>query len=390
MIEWIRYGKKIVMRAILFPLRALSIRKNRLVLIDNLSKRYSGNPKYIAEYLCAFYQGRYEIFFAVADPERCQSLNRGVKFIKYNSFGFFYCCMTASVIVTNSGGFSYLPLRKKQKVVNTWHGGGAYKKAGIDMYNDNFAFRQDLLLSSKATSVFLSTNKKFSECISKSMLIEKSKFMEIGMPRNDILLNESKKKADFVRKAIGLEDGERLVLYAPTYRKVNDNYFKDSVAVKSEISYEQVCNALGERFGGKWRFGVRLHPSVVNRESIIVDGAFDLTDYVDMQELLLVADAMINDFSSSLWDYMLTQKPCFMYAQDMEHYVRTTKVYTPLSEWPFPKATSNIELIERILHFDEKDYKLKCIKHYSDLGGCETGEATKIVCEWISQATSTE
>lgn len=58
--------------------------------------------------------------------------------------------------------------------------------------------------------------------------------------------------------------------------------------------------------------------------------AIDLTDYEDMQELLLAADAMINDFSSSMWDFMLTGNPSFMYAVDLPHYVETTEVYTPV------------------------------------------------------------
>ena len=102
-----------------------------------------------------------------------------------------------------------------------------------------------------------------------------------------------------------------------------------------------------------------------------------------MQELLCASDAMINDFSSSMWDFMLTGRPSFLFAVDLDHYVATTEVYTPVSEWPFPKATSNDELEQNILNFSEENYAASCDRHYRDLGGSETGEATKLICQRI-------
>ena len=116
-----------------------------------------------------------------------------------------------------------------------------------------------------------------------------------------------------------------------------------------------VCDALHERFGGRWIFAYRYHPCIVNREKAKrMENVADFTDYDDMQELLLASDVLINDFSSSMWDFMLTGKPCFTFALDMDHYVETTKLYTPLNEWPFSKARSNEELAENILNFEEK------------------------------------
>ena len=84
-----------------------------------------------------------------------------------------------------------------------------------------------------------------------------------------------------------------------------------------------------------------------------------------------------------MWDFMLTGKPCFTFATDLQHYVETTEVYTPVSEWPFPQSTNNDDLVETILQFNENDYKTACERHYKDLGGCETGKATELVCKRI-------
>ena len=54
-------------------------------------------------------------------------------------------------IITNAGGISYLPLRKNQIVINTWHGGGPYKKTGIDMSSSKIQFVQTELNAKKIT-----------------------------------------------------------------------------------------------------------------------------------------------------------------------------------------------------------------------------------------------
>lgn len=382
--ELIRYIKKIAMRILLTPLKLFSIKKNRVVVVNVLSKKYAGSPRFVKEGLELYYPEKFEIVVVVNDPSSYDFLKENqVKIVKFNSISYFFYGLTCKVFVTNSGGFSYLPLRKSQYVINTWHGGGAYKKCGTDMYNDTEMFKKDLRLQGNHTSVFLSSCKRFTEEVSRAMLVPKEVFWEIGLPRNDIMLHGDEQLRQKVRKKIGLLEDEKLILYAPTYRKINDDYFKDSVAISYGVDTKRVCTAMEQRFGGKWRFAMRYHPCVVNRSDVADMGVMDLTDYEDMQELLLATDAMINDFSSSMWDFMLTGRPSFLFAVDLDHYIATTDVYTPVSEWPFPSSVNNDELERNILEFDEEKYAADCERHYDSLGGCETGKATQLVCERI-------
>lgn len=382
--ELIRYAQKIAMRTVLFPLRLLPVKKNRVMLLNRLSLKYAGNPKAVAEYLLSRYPGQFELVVSVGNVQDYTELaERGVKVVRFNSFEYFRYIMTSKVFLTNSGGFSYIPLKRGQYVINTWHGGGAYKTCGVDMYNNSYLFRKDLTLQGNRTDAFLSTCRRFTEVVSNGMLVPKETFWEIGMPRNDMLINGNSELRDKVRRNLGLADDERLILFAPTYRKVNDNYFKDSIGISYGVDFDRVCRAMETRFGGKWKFAVRYHPCVTNRDEMMTGSAIDLTDYEDMQELLCAADAMINDFSSSMWDFMLTGRPSFLFATDLDHYVATTNVYTPVSEWPFPKAVNNDELESNILNFNQDDYDAACKRHYDSLGGCETGKATQLVCERI-------
>jgi len=380
---WIRFAKKNAMRFFMLPLRLFPIKKNRVVMMNALAQTYGDSPKCVAEYLLARYPGKFEIIIPVADVQKYAHLaKKGLTVVKYNSLKYFYYALTCQVFLTNSGGFSYLPMGKKQYIINTWHGGGAYKKCGLDMYEDTPLFRKDLHLAADKTDVFLSTCERFTEAISYSMLTPRKVFWNIGMPRNDAMLNPDPLRRQAIREKLGLQDGEKLVLFPPTYRKPNDNYFKESIAISYGVDPKRVCRAFEARFGGVWKFAYRLHPCVTNREGLPGD-VLDLTDYPDMQDLLLAADAMVNDFSSSMWDFMLTGRPIFQFAIDLEHYIKTTQVYTPVEQWPFPRSTNNDELEQCILNFNEEDYARACRLHYQALGGCESGEATKLVCQRI-------
>lgn len=373
------------MLVILSPLKFCRTKKNRVIMDNCLAHNYSDNIKPIAEYLIRHYPKKFDIYVSVLDESAFSFLKeKGIKTVRFHSLKFYYIAMTSAFYVTNSGGYSYLPLKRNQYVINTWHGGGAYKKIGIDSYSADRFYRNELKLAAKKTTLFTATGSLFANLISNALLIPRDVFKLVGMPRNDVLVIGNDELRKNVRKKIGLKENESLILYAPTYRKVDDNSFGKSIAIEYGIDPERVCKAMNTRFGGKWKFAIRLHPVVKNTEEFKKYDVVDLTAYDDMQELLLASDAMINDFSSSMWDFMLTGKPSFLFAKDLQHYIDTTAVYTPVENWPFPKSTTNEELEKNILEFDADKYKEDCDKHYQHLGGCETGKATAFVCEYIA------
>ena len=389
-IEWMRYMKKRAMILILFPLRIIPVKRNLLLMDNSLSHTYSDSPKAIALELQKRKTQSIKIVLSVLDESKYEDLRKtGIATVKYGSFRYYCKAVSCAVYLTNSGGYSFLPLRKKQMVINTWHGGGCYKKMGRDKINVSKGFDKELVLASKKTTHFLVSCKMFSDVIERALLIDKSKHLMVGLPRNDILVNysspESQNVRNETRKKIGIEENQKLVLFSPTYRKPKGEPFGRSVSTEYGIDVERICNALSTRFGGDWIFGYRLHPSIRNEIQVIPENALDLTLYEDMQELILAADVMINDFSSCMWDFMLTKKPCFTYAVDMDDYIENTQVYSPVKDWPFPKAVNNNELEHNILSFNDAQYQAECDRHYKDLGGCESGNASKTVVDIIEK-----
>lgn len=379
----IRLIKKELMVCLLFPFRLLPIKSNRIMLVNNLGNKYACNPKYVGEYLNIHYKKKFEIYFAVNKPDKyINVIPDGIKPVRVNSLRYYYLALTSRVFLTNSGMYSYLPIRKSQYVINTWHGGGAYKNIGLDVYPKTKAFIKDTKMKAKKTSVVLSTCKEFSAFYSRAFLLPRNRMWEIGMPRNDLLIHGDEKRKSMVRKRLGLKSGEKLVLYAPTYRKKDGDMFGESVSAEYGIDFQKVVQSLNEKFGGEWVFGFRYHPCIKYKEKNEV-GVLDLSNYEDMQELLLVSDVLINDYSSSMWDFALSKKPCFIFAEDIEEYSKTAKLYTPISKWPFPIARNNDEMCENIRNFDNEQYQKKVKKHLKELGCCETGNATKLTAERI-------
>ena len=132
------------------------------------------------------------------------------------------------------------------------------------------------------------------------------------------------------------------------------------------LPYEKIAEALEMRFGGEWACLVRLHPRRVSPkqiEALKEQPVTDATMYPDVQELLAAADAMVTDYSSAIFDFMLTKRPGFILAEDYDAYEQVRGFYYPLTDTPFPLAKTDAELLKQIVTLDEESYRQR-IKDY--------------------------
>ena len=104
-----------------------------------------------------------------------------------------------------------------------------------------------------------------------------------------------------------------------------------------------------------------------------------------MQELLLAADVLVTDYSSSIWDMSLAFKPTFLYCPDLDRYRAERDFYIDIHEWPFPLAADNAALAANIRGFDEEKYRADVAAHHARLGSCETGHASEAAARRIMQ-----
>lgn len=371
------YLSKLILKYILHIYWIFPIRKNRITLLNELSFTYGDSPKYINEYINIFFPRRYEVIFPLKNIGQSDA---SIVPVKPMSVKYFYFLLTSKIIITNAGGVSYLPLRDNQTVINTWHGGGPYKKTGIE-FSKNKWYVRETKMNAENVDYILSSCEYFSKFEARAMLYPQEKCINSGTPRNDIFFKYNSVIHNKVLNFAQIDKSKKIILYAPTFRSDVSNYFKTYLC---DVDYKKIILALEKRFEGEWVFAIRLHPKLKNivleEEDII-----NFTEYPDMQELLYAVDAVITDYSSLMWDYSFTKRPCFIYADDIEEYEKTRGFYMPITKWPYPIAHNNQELLDNISSFESENYTKKVQRHHEEAGSYEKGNACKTIMNLIQK-----
>lgn len=389
-----------IVRMITFPVRMMPVKKNRILftgLTGGNIYDYSCNPKYVYEYMRTHFPGQFEYVWAVSDKRKYAFLEEeGVKLVKHFTVSSFPMLLTSKVIVTNGSYVPWFPFRKKQYVINTWHGGGAYKKVENERPDANWATRKRARFCAENMSLFLASCKVQEDRMIRQTYQYKGEVLRAGTPRNDRLVNgdiaDMRKK---VRETYHIPEDGRIVLYAPTYRKTGIPVIMDSDYLLEQLNTIQNVGDLlkqDNKAGGtepvKWFFMCRYHRYQDKSMDIKVAGrnVIYVMDYPDMQELLCAADILITDYSSCVWDYAFLKRPCFLFVPDKEAYIANTGFYVSIDEWPFAQAKDMDELVRNIGFYRQEISQINIEKHLEQLGGYETGICCKEVSAKICKA----
>ena len=145
---------------------------------------------------------------------------------------------------------------------------------------------------------------------------------------------------------------------------------------------------LNNKFNGDYIFLIRLHPNVVvdsfNENLNYCDNILNASHYSDMQELLAVADVLITDYSGSMFDFLITKKPVFLFAKDLEDYCKQDReLYFNIDELPFSLAENEKQLQENIRSFSQEQYTRKCHDFIKKVDLKEDGEGATVISKII-------
>lgn len=362
----------------------LAIDRKKIVFDNYMGSGYGCNCKYVTEKLLEIMPGL-DIVWTVKNAEAKRAdFPTGVRIVEYRSKEAFKEYATARIWVGNYHLVQYfnkgLQKKKEQVYIQMWHGSFGIKKIENDCHiltedtNWSYLARKNSML----TDYWIS-NSTFETEVYKRAFWNVENVLEYGHPRNDILVNDSDRLRRTVRSEIGLREGERAILYLPTFR---DN----SNIEGYELEYKELKGALERKFGNSWKVIIRMHPRMAQKASeVIPDEAYiiNATAYPDIQELLVAADAVITDYSSGIFDFMLTKRPGFIFATEPEVYESERGLYYPLTETPFPVARNNTELQNNIEGFDQVLYEEQCEQFLKNKGSVEDGNASLRVAELI-------
>lgn len=346
--------------------------KKRIVFITFDGKQYSDSPKYISDYLL---ENKPEIkqIWLVNEPSSFKK--DGIKFVKYHTIKSIFVIWTSRCIVTNNGTPTFMPYRRKQIILDTWHGGGAGKVVGLLRNQVSNYDRYFFKYHAKKTTAFISSSEFLNDKLFRQSFGYNGEILSIGLPRNSYLFAYTKDDVNTIKEKLNISKNCKVVLYAPTFRISNDNLSQQL------IDPDRVLEACKNRFKNEFVFLYRCH----HMSSFHFDSSkcIDVSKYPDMQELLALCDVLISDYSSCLWDASIIHKKCIMFAPDVDEFQKNVNMYLPIDQWPYPVSTNNDELYEIITKFNELDYNKQIDNYLSIMKSFDSKESTKLASKWI-------
>lgn len=372
------YKLKVNLKKILLKLLKIVPVKNGTVFVEvNWGNGYGDSPKYICDELYKQYP-KCNVYWAIKDKSMKNSFPDFVKPVKRNSFFYFYVMATSKIILSNVRLAESFKKRKEQFYIQTWHGFGIKKIEKDAEKNLSVEYVRKAKNDSKNINLIIS-NSKTATKIYKEAFWYNGEVLEVGFPRNDMLL-DCKKQKNILKKIktkYPLIYEKKIVLYAPTFRNNHNLSCYD-------LDVESLINQLEKRFDEEFVCLLRLHPNIAKYSNKInCDKSIDVSEYDDMQELLAVSDILITDYSSSITDFLVTSKPCFIYARDIDEYKKDRDFYFELNTLTGTVSESNEELKSTIKNFDLEKFKANRTKFISTHGLIITTESTNKVVDVI-------
>lgn len=348
-------------------------------------RQFACNPRYLTEYMLDN-APELKIYWVFRKGVDTYGIDSRIRCVRFRSLQYYLLVNTAEFLITNSRTDPYRIYWKKrpqQKYLMLWHGGVALKRIEKDVEDKlGYGYVKKAKIDSRICDLMIS-GCRFQTRLLKDSFWYEGEILEKGIPRNDIFFDKArhieirnKLKADY---RIGGND--RLILYAPTFRR-------DKSIEPYRIDWSRIIPELRRFFNDEnVTILLRLHPNLISCTDVsplMTDPKIvDMTRYHDMQELLCASDMLITDYSSSMFDMPMLDKPCILYATDIERYDRG--FYFSFNELPFPVADSEEKLTQIIRNLDTDEYFRKVDEFYSRFIGPEdTGKACEAITGWIT------
>lgn len=346
------------------------------------------NPRYVAEVLMRKGESL-ELVWLVNNIEK--QFPQGIRKVKNTFWNRVYHLATAKVWIDNSRKEYGTRKRKNQLYIQVWHAAIGFKPLGL--------FRGDLfpkmayLVSEHDSSLadYVISNSEWCTELIPDQLLYNGKIIKTGSPRCDIFFTKRKETYINIRNRYNISQDIRIVLFAPTFRGGSQKGSRSVIAEEPTLDFERMVNSLEQKFGGKWFVFLRLHPQLAAKMDQLkiknkIENMIDVSQADDMNELAAAADVLITDYSSSVFDVINMHMPVFVYADDLDEYVKERgQLMWDMYSLPFSVARNNDELVENILKFKYEEYKEKINEFSKENGVIEDGYASERVADVIER-----
>lgn len=287
----------------------------------------------------------------------------------FNTILTFFGMLKASYHLATSRYFViddyYFPIyvvkpRKPTEVIQLWHAAGALKKFGHSIigkkYGASHEYVKRVPIHSNYSKVIVSS-KEVIPFFSEAFNIPKDNIYPLGIPRIDYFHMHDEHielKKRFYMRYPTLKS-KKIVLYAPTFREGKRNL--------STFKYPFNVPQLKKEIGEEYAVLVHFHPYTTNEAKQKASGFLYVADETFcIEELLIMADVLITDYSSIIFDYSTLERPMAFFADDLEDYIQERDFYYDYEQViPGPILSGTAELVSFL---KEDNFDLQKIKEF--------------------------
>lgn len=343
----------------------LAINKKLILFQSYGGRSYSCSPKAIYE--AALSDPEYSDFnfvWVFNSPEKYRFLEKSArtKVIKRRSLSYYKNLATAGYWVINSLLSPTVKKRDGQIMLQCWHG-TPLKRLRADIVpgtknatNTLDDFKEKNMIDVPRFDYFLSPSRyateKFKSAFQIDMYNSNCKIIEAGYPRNDALINYSKKDIIRLKKRYNLPTNKKVILYAPTWRD-NQYSIKNGFEYQPDIDFDK----LKKDFSDEYIVILRLHYYIANSISIKNHEGFlfNLSDVDDINDLYIVSDVLLTDYSSVFFDYANLCRPIIFYMTDKELYKNELRgLYMDINELPGRVCENQKSLTYELMNIEKR------------------------------------
>jgi CDP-ribitol ribitolphosphotransferase len=251
---------------------------------------------------------------------------------------------------------------KKQEIIQVWHAVGAFKTIGYSRIGKKGGPFFDSKGHRNYTKVYVSSN-SIIPMYAEAFGISESKVISTGVPRTDVLFDKLyiERTKNKMEKEFPIINGKKVVLFAPTFRgdgHLSAYYPFENINFKDLIRYCQNHNAV---------VLFKMHPFIKEKINILKkyeEYFIDISEYREVNDILVIIDILITDYSSLIYEFAIFKKPMLFYAFDLEDYILNRDFYEPYESFVPGNIVKNFD--ELINALDNENFGLEKVIPFLD------------------------
>lgn len=331
----------------------------KLVIFDAFNGRnYSCSPK--AMYEALLKDDRFKdctFVWVFQEPEKYGYLNSSrTRLVRYKSKEYYRAYAQAGTWMINAMISLDIPKRRSQVCVQFFHG-TPFKRlradivknteSAVDSYGDIVKKNH---MDTARYDYFVTPSRFATDCFTSAFALKElgkeGIILETGYPRNDRLHSVPSEEVTKMKQKLGIPSNKKIILYAPTWR---DDKFQDDVGYVYTPPFQ--ADYLQEQLSDEYVLLFRAHYLISKTFDFTTykDFIYDVSDIDDINDLYLVSDVLVTDYSSVFFDYANLRRPMLFYMYDMNHYQNDLRgFYLPLDAVPGDIVITEQQLVKKL------------------------------------------